>query len=111
MTNRGEVFNDYTTDAAKEETQASRVQRLLANQVEEIVQLKARVKVLEHELYWNTRALDGSQIGRKHDADRIEALEAALREIACDGEDCDCQAPQYCSYGIARLALGEKKDG
>jgi hypothetical protein len=44
-------------------------------------------------------------------ADRIEHLEAALREIACDGEDCDCQAPQYCSYGIARLALGEKKDG
>jgi len=44
-------------------------------------------------------------------ADRIEQLEAALREIACDGEDCDCQAPQYCSYGIARLALGEKKDG
>lgn len=43
-------------------------------------------------------------------ADRIQALEAALREIACDGEDCDCQAPQYCSYGIARLALGEKKD-
>jgi hypothetical protein len=44
-------------------------------------------------------------------ADRIETLEAALREIACDGEDCDCQAPQYCSYGIARLALGERKDG
>jgi hypothetical protein len=44
-------------------------------------------------------------------ADRIEALEAALREIACDGKDCDCQAPQYCSYGIARAALGEKKDG
>jgi hypothetical protein len=43
-------------------------------------------------------------------ADRIEQLEAALREIACDGEDCDCQAPQYCSYGIARLALGEKKE-
>jgi hypothetical protein len=44
-------------------------------------------------------------------ANRIEQLEAALREIACDGEDCHCQAPQYCSYGIARLALGEKKDG
>jgi len=43
-------------------------------------------------------------------ADRIEQLELALREIACDGEDCHCQAPQYCSYGIARLALGEKKD-
>jgi hypothetical protein len=44
-------------------------------------------------------------------ANRIEQLEAALREIACDGEDCHCQAPQYCSYGIARAALGEKKDG
>ncbi len=43
-------------------------------------------------------------------ADRIQQLEAALREIACDGEDCHCQAPQYCSYGIARAALGEKKD-
>jgi hypothetical protein len=43
-------------------------------------------------------------------ANRIEQLEAALREIACDGEDCHCQAPQYCSYGIARAALGEKKE-
>ena len=48
-------------------------------------------------------------VDEKHS--RIEQLEAALREIACDGEDCHCQAPQYCSYGIARLALGEKKDG
>jgi hypothetical protein len=47
-------------------------------------------------------------VDEKHS--RIEQLEAALREIACDGEDCDCQAPQYCSYGIARAALGEKKD-
>jgi hypothetical protein len=44
-------------------------------------------------------------------ADEIVKLRTALREIACDGEDCHCQAPQYCSYGIARLALGEKKDG
>ena len=42
--------------------------------------------------------------------DHIEQLEAALREIACDGEDCHCQAPQYCSYGIARAALRGKKD-
>jgi len=47
-------------------------------------------------------------VDEKHS--RIEQLEAALREIACDGEDCYCQAPQYCSYGIARAALGEKKD-
>lgn len=51
------------------------------------------------------------EMERREAAARIEQLEAALREIACDGEDCHCQAPQYCSYGIARLALGEKKDG
>jgi hypothetical protein len=64
------------------ETETSRVQKLLIEQNSEIDRLK----------------------------NRIEQLEAALREIACDGEDCDCQAPQYCSYGIARLALGEKKE-
>jgi hypothetical protein len=46
-------------------------------------------------------------------ADRIEQLEAALREIACDGEPydkCFCVNSDECSYGIARAALGEKKD-
>ncbi len=47
-------------------------------------------------------------------ADRIEALEAALREIACtnDPDDpCTCQCQAECSYGIARIALaGEKKE-
>jgi hypothetical protein len=47
-------------------------------------------------------------------ADRIEQLEAALRKIACDGEPydkCHCVNSDECSYGIARAALGEKKDG
>ena len=47
-------------------------------------------------------------------ADRIEQLEAALRKIACDGEPydkCHCVNSEECSYGIARAALGEKKDG
>ena len=47
-------------------------------------------------------------------ADRIEALEAALREIACtnDPDDpCTCQCQTECSYGIARIALaGQKKE-
>jgi len=46
-------------------------------------------------------------------ADRIEALETALRRIACDGEPydkCHCVNSEGCSYGIARAALGEKKD-
>lgn len=47
-------------------------------------------------------------------ADRIEALETALREIASanDPDDpCTCQCQTECSYGIARLALaGEKKE-
>ena len=46
--------------------------------------------------------------------DRIEQLEAALRKIACDGEPydkCHCVNSDECSYGIARAALGEKKDG
>ena len=43
--------------------------------------------------------------------DRVEKLEKALREIAnedgCVG--CDCEAPYYCTYGIARAALeGER---
>lgn len=45
--------------------------------------------------------------------DRIEALEAALRRIACDGEPydkCHCVNSEECSYGIARAALGEEKD-
>ena len=44
---------------------------------------------------------------------RIEALEAALREIACDQSvsPCTCVNERECSYGIARAALaGEKKD-
>ena len=47
-------------------------------------------------------------------AERIEELEAALRRIACDGEPydkCHCVNSDECSYGIARAALGEKKDG
>jgi uncharacterized protein YbcC (UPF0753/DUF2309 family) len=47
-------------------------------------------------------------------ADRIEQLEAALRKIACDGEPydkCHCVNSEECSYGIARAALKEKKDG
>lgn len=46
-------------------------------------------------------------------ADRIEALETALRRIACDGEPydkCHCVNSEGCSYGIARAALEEKKD-
>lgn len=46
-------------------------------------------------------------------ADRIEKLEAALRRIACDGEPydkCHCVNSDECSYGIARAALGEKKE-
>ena len=49
----------------------------------------------------------------KEAADRIEELEAALRKIACDGEPydkCHCVNSDECSYGIARAALGEKKD-
>jgi hypothetical protein len=45
---------------------------------------------------------------------RIEQLEAALRKIACDGEPydkCHCVNSDECSYGIARAALREKKDG
>jgi hypothetical protein len=47
-------------------------------------------------------------------ANRIEQLEAALRRIACDGEPydkCHCVNSEGCSYGIARSALKEKKDG
>jgi len=47
-------------------------------------------------------------------ATRIEQLKEALRKIACDGEPydkCHCVNSDECSYGIARAALGEKKDG
>ena len=46
-------------------------------------------------------------------ATRIEQLKEALRKIACDGEPydkCHCVNSDECSYGIARSALGEKKD-
>jgi len=45
-------------------------------------------------------------------ADEIVKLRTALREIASGDEfgcqGCTCKAPDYCSYGIARAALGEK---
>jgi predicted RecB family endonuclease len=44
MTSMGEVFNNQTTNAAKEETQASRVQKQLIQQDREI----ARLQVLLH---------------------------------------------------------------
>ena len=81
MTSMGEVFHNQTTDAAKEEAQASRVQRLLSQQEEEIRQLKAQIAVMKHDLHWAVRGLEGSEIGRKHDLARIEALEKALRAM------------------------------
>jgi len=42
-------------------------------------------------------------------ADRIEQLEAALRDIA-EWENWDGEV-HYFSRGVARAALGEKKDG
>ena len=45
---------------------------------------------------------------------RIEELEAALQEIACnpDISPCTCLDESECSYGIARAALaGNKKNG
>mgnify|MGYP000997791409 FL=1 len=92
MTSMGEVFNNQTTDAAKQETQASRVQRLLSQQEEEIRQLKAQIAVMKHDLHWAVRGLEGSEVGRKHDLARIEALERLEKQMPAIIEYLESQA-------------------